>query len=164
MLTAGHCKNAQHYYWFSGGGPFAMSFKSEVRSDRADLQWHTTTAQGIEALFHANSTVTARPQQGVGVGLVDQSVCRRGKVTGYACTTVTSITYKPVYENACPGTTCKPVFSLTAGAGVQQGDSGGPWFLGNTPHGITKGVVGGVRSIYTRVYYLNQLNVTLLQG
>ena len=163
MLTAGHCSNAQSYYCFSGNGPFAMTFVSEVRSATADLQWHTTTAQAIEPLFHADSTTTARPQQGVGVGAVGQCVCRRGKTSGYACTTVESITCRPVYDGACPGTTCAAVFSLTSGAAVAAGDSGGPWFIGNVSHGTTKGYVGS-KSIYTRVWYLNTLGLSLLQG
>lgn len=138
-----------------------MTFVSEVRSATADLQWHTTTAQAIEPLFHADSTTTARPQQGVGA--VGQYFCRRGKTSGYACTTVESITYRPVDDGACPGTTCAAVFSLTSGAAVAAGDSGGPWFIGSVPHGTTKGYVGS-KSIYTRVRYLNTLGLSLLQG
>lgn len=163
MLSAGHCSNSQSYWWFSGPGPFSMSFLSERWQNNADIQWHTTSAQGIEPLFHADSTTTARAQIGVGVGLVGQYLCRRGTVSGYACTTVTSITYAPAYDGACPGTTCLAVFSLTSGAGPSQGDSGGPWFIGNEPHGITKGFAGS-QAIFTRVWYLNTMGVTLMQG
>jgi hypothetical protein len=164
MTTAGHCGDYQPYRWFSDATTwFATGFQAEVRSSVADLQWHTTSAQPIEALFHADSTTTARAQIGQGVGAVGQSVCRRGRTTGYDCTHVTSINYAPLFDEACPGVTCSPVFSLTDGAATQPGDSGGPWFLGNTPHGITMGHVGS-SSFYTRVWYLNQLGLTLLQG
>lgn len=161
MLTAGHCGNAQSYYWFSGGGPFPMGFVTERRWSNADVQWHTTSAQGIEALFHAESTSTARPQIGKGVGEAGQYLCKRGKTSGYDCGYVTSITYRPTYANACPGTSCQAVFSY---AEVPQavGDSGGSWFIGNRPHGIHKGGTGN-RSIFTRVWYLNTMNVDVYQ-
>ena len=162
VLTAGHCSSPQPYFWFTGEGPFAMNLWDERRTSVADIEWHTTSAQPTEALFHANSTTVARPQQGKGVGQVGQYLCRRGKTTGYNCGTVTSITYRPTYDGACPKTTCSAVFSL-ANIPTSGGDSGGPWFIGNTPHGITKGSIGGTHTVFTRVWYLNTMGVEVVQ-
>lgn len=167
MATAGHCSLPQPYYWFSGGGPFSTVFRGKGTSGHADLQWLSTTAQGVEALFHTSPT-NARPQVGRGVGQVGQYLCHFGRTTGYSCTTVSSITYKPNNTALCGGaTSCKSVFSLTqSGCTSAAGDSGGPWFIVYEPHGVHSGRNTSTNQcLFSRVYYLNhQLGVTLLQG
>lgn len=166
MTTAGHCNNTQSYFWFSGGGPFSMSFVAQSGSGYADLQWHTTSAQPIAPLFHVSST-TARPQQGQGVGAIGQFLCHFGMTSGYDCATVQSITYQPSNTDLCGyATSCMPVYSVTyPGCISEGGDSGGPWFSGNTPHGIHSGRLPSTEQcIFSRVYYFNQLALSLLQG
>lgn len=163
MATAGHCPNHLSYYWFTGNGPFSMGYARPSYSGYADLQWHTTSAQPIEPIFHASPT-SARPQQGKGQGAVGQFLCHFGQTSGYSCATVRTITYKPYNTDMCGfASSCKPVYSRTSECTSAGGDSGGPWFYGNTPHGVHSGHHNG-ECIFTRVWYLNQLDLTLLQG
>lgn len=163
LITAGHCPSPQSYRTFNSSTWHAMTLQGEVRSASADLEWRTITA-AVEPRFHADSTalgrilysVTPRSSQG------GTSVCSRGKTSGYRCGTVTSISYAPTWQNACPGTTCSPVF-IRASASSAGGDSGGPWFFNNSGTGIHKGSVSGT-SVYTPVDRFGNLGVSAIYG
>lgn len=161
--TAGHCQSSQPYYWWAGDGPFAATYRGQSTSGYVDLQWHTTTVQAIEPLFHA-STTSAREQQSRGIGQEGQYLCHFGRTTGYSCANVASIVYKPSNTDLCGyASSCQPVYSLTeSNCTSELGDSGGPWFIGNAAHGIHSGHRdGGTICIFSRTYYLNQLALSL---
>lgn len=65
------------------------------------------------------------------------TICHQGRVTGHACGTVSSSTYKPTWAGACPST-CNSAF-LAFNAAQTGGDSGGSVFYGNQPMAIHKG-------------------------
>jgi streptogrisin C len=141
-ITAGHCPNDQTYFEF-GGVSYSTAFVDEIQDADQDVQWHTTPHIELPR-FYASSTTSDRPlnsrrtrsEQSVG-----GYVCHRGKTTGYSCGTIQTKTFAPTYANACPGTTCSPVWIRVSGSNLKcfPGDSGGPWFLVYTAYGIYKG-------------------------
>ncbi|PVE21925.1 hypothetical protein DC522_23975 [Microvirga sp. KLBC 81] len=141
-ITAGHCPDNQTYFEF-GGFSYSTSFVDEIRDADQDVQWHTTL-HIEEPRFYASSTLSHRPlysQRTRAFQSVGGYVCHRGKTTGYSCGTIQSKTFAPAYTDACPGTTCLPVWIRVSGASLRcfPGDSGGPWFIAYTAYGIYKG-------------------------
>lgn len=174
VLTAGHCGDAQTYSGFDGTNT-SMSFVSEIRDADQDVQWHTTPLTELPQ-FYADLTTSARVLTGRRLWsstAAGNTVCHRGKATGYSCGTVDSTTYQPTYVDACPGTTCSSVWIKVSGANLKcyPGDSGGAWFNGQTAFGIYKGQSSSgtgigqcTFAIYMSTDYISGLGVSLLYG
>lgn len=174
VLTAGHCPDAQTYSGFDGTTT-AMSWVSEIRDADQDVQWHTTTLTEVPE-FYADLTTSARILTGRRYRTSTapgNAVCHRGKATGYSCGTVESITYQPMYTDACPGTTCSAVWISVSGPNLKcyPGDSGGAWFNGQTAFGIYKGQSSSGTAVgnctlawYMSTDFISGLGVSLLYG
>lgn len=153
LVLARHCL-AQSYFFFNGDGPFATQYTGMAYNANADLQWRKPVEHVGQGTFYADSTTgNGRNQLGQSHGLSGESVCRRGKTTGYDCGTIFNTSYKPTYAGACPSGPCNSTFALVEDTYVQGGDSGGPWFLGGYAYGITKGYTASY-SIYSKLGYL----------
>lgn len=174
VLTAAHCGNTQTYSEF-GGTTYAMTFVSESLDADADVQWHTTASTEVPE-FYADLTTTARVLTGRRLRsstAVGNTVCHRGKTTGYSCGSVASITHQPAYTNACGGVTCSALFIRVEGPDLRcyGGDSGGPFFNGQTAFGIHKSVVASgtgtgqcTYAVYMSTDYISDLGVSLVYG
>ncbi len=81
-------------------------------------------------------------------------VCKQGKTTGYTCGTISTISY-------CASGACTWVRVAGNGTNLSEGgDSGGPWFSGNTAYGShTYGI--GNDSAYMPVNYFSGISVTI---
>jgi streptogrisin C len=172
VLTAGHCGNTQDFRLFSSSSWFNMTFQDQARTDRNDVQWHTTGALE-QPLFFGPSTTDARELRGRSLrGEIDGSyTCHRGRSTENSCGTVTSVTYIPTYNNACPGTTCAPLWVRAAGSNLRcyPGDSGGPFYNGWYAYGIYKGQSSSGTSasdcdwvVFMGIGYIQAINVDLM--
>ncbi|HEX6912656.1 MAG TPA: S1 family peptidase [Longimicrobium sp.] len=149
VSTAGHCGNSQT---LSG---YALTFRGEAYSGSYDIQWHNASGHTYPNTIKVGSgtrSITAtrsRTSQTVG-----SQVCKQGKTTGYTCGTINTISY-------CASGACTWV--RVAGNGVnlsEGGDSGGPWFSGNTAYGShTYGI--GNDSAYMPVNYFSGISVTI---
>lgn len=64
--------------------------------------------------------------------IVDQGVCHYGRKSGYKCGYIESKNYQPNFAGH------NATFIEVRSADTQNGDSGGPWFLGNSAYGIHK--------------------------
>jgi len=163
LLTAGHCNNTQSYSLYGFPGTYAMTYRAEVRSANADLQWHTISGT-VYPRFYGNSTSTpttltaSTPRSSQG----GRAVCRRGKASGYDCGTVTSTSAQPTWTDACPGTTCASTW-ISVNIGTIGGDSGGPWWSGGSAYGIQKGGSSS-STIYMPVDYIGTLGVAVFYG
>lgn len=166
FLTAGHCGPTQN--WGAPGRSISNSstYRNEARSNSADLQWHSLSATVYGQFYGTSSTNpttlasrTVRSQQG------GDSVCSRGKTSGWRCGTVTSISYRPLWSGACPGTICANVF-VAVNRGGADGDSGGPWYSGTSAYGVHKGGPSSSVSVFTplEASYLSALGLSLLYG
>ena len=134
VATAGHCPNAQSYNGQS------LTYQNDDRhSGNYDAQSHKLTGATYpnKAKDGVNSTrsITAR-KYWVNMNVGD-FVCKWGKVTQYGCGYIVSD-----HDPGCQGggDLYVKVDSDPNGSGydlAEGGDSGGPWFLGNTAYGIT---------------------------
>ncbi|MGI5286131.1 S1 family peptidase [Nonomuraea polychroma] len=175
ILTAGHCGNTQSYRYYSSSTWYSTTYRAQARTSTADVQWHTATGNTASPTFHASSTSSTRTLTGR-VLRTSQSgdyVCHRGKTTGYSCGTVASISYRPTWDNACPGTTCSATWIRVTGSSLAcyPGDSGGPWFNASSAYGIYKGQSssgtgqGQCRfAVYMAINYISSINVSLMYG
>lgn len=124
LMTAAHCGNSQTY---TGG--IALSFRAE--SSTRDVQWHSSSSQTASPSFYSNSGVLSFVG-GKANPVVGQTLCKYGKTTGRTCDT----TY---LDDQCRDSYCDMMTMTHRYA--SGGDSGGPWFSGNTAYGIHSGWV-----------------------
>jgi len=137
ITTAGHCSNTQSY---NGNN---LPFQSQNWAGSYDIQWHTAPGYTVTNKIQSQSwgstrTITAkksRNNQQIG-----EYVCKYGMTTYYTCGYICSKDFNPQTQQ-----NNVPTFILvnnTAGWNVlaSYGDSGGPWFKGNTAYGTLKGV------------------------
>lgn len=129
ILTAGHAANSLTY---NGA---ALPMISEQNSGAVDAQWHTTAGYTPKNWIwdgYSGRSITAvenRADQVQG-----EYVAKYGITTGFTWGYIVSTTYCPPEH--------LPFFILVHrdGANLSEGgDSGGPWFSGNTVYGIHTG-------------------------
>jgi hypothetical protein len=137
ITTAGHCPNSQSYAGYAltyqndqatGGGQDAQSHKRSGAS-------YTNTIRYDEA-GQIRSITDEELQGNMGAG---DFVCKYGKVTGYDCGYIVSRGHLPCGGNNTHYTALK-VDSDPNGTGkdmAEDGDSGGPYFLGAEAWGTT---------------------------
>jgi hypothetical protein len=149
VSTAGHCGNSQS---LSG---YSLTFRGEAYSGSYDIQWHNASGHTFPNTITVGSgtrSITgtrSRTSQTVG-----SQVCKQGKTTGYTCGTISTISY-------CASGACTWVRVAGNGTNLSEGgDSGGPWFSGNTAYGShTYGI--GNDSAYMAVNYFSGISVTI---
>ncbi len=174
FTTAAHCGNSEFYSDFDGTNT-SSTFVSELQDATHDVQWHTTPQTEVPE-FYADLTSSARVLTGrrlLSSTSVGNTVCHRGITSGYSCGSVESTTYQPTYAGACGAVACSSVYVKVSGASLAcaGGDSGGPWFNGQTAFGTHKsgassGSAAGQCSYatYTSTDYLSGLGVSLVYG
>lgn len=149
VSTAGHCGNSQT---LSG---YALTFRGESYSGSYDIQWHNasghTYPNTIKVSTSTRSITGTRARSSQTVG---SQVCKQGKTTGYTCGTISTTSY-------CASGACTWVRVAGNGTNLSEGgDSGGPWFSGNTAYGShTYGI--GNDSAYMPVDYFSGISVTI---
>lgn len=174
ILTAAHCGNSQSYSDFDGTST-STTFISEILDADQDVQWHTTPQTEVPE-FYADLTTSARILTGRRLRsstAVGNTVCHRGKTSGYSCGSVDSTTYQPTYSGACGTVACASTYIKVSGSSLacSGGDSGGPWFNGQTAFGIMKsasfsGAAPGQCNYgtYMSTDYISGLGVSLVYG
>ena len=136
ILSAGHCNSYLDHSNGIGLIRYPMTPRGEHQGAWGDFGWYTTT-QPEPPLFYYNFGVLA-DVTGRGVPKVGQVICRFGYTSGKKCDTVdeTSRCYDP---DDGPQR-CKVVM-MNHGYG-QDGDSGGPWYVGTVAYGVHSGWMG----------------------
>jgi hypothetical protein len=149
VSTSGHCGNSQS---LSG---YSLTFRGEAYSGSYDIQWHNasghTWPNTIKVGSGTRSITGTRSRANQTVG---SQVCKQGKTTGYTCGTISTTSY-------CASGACTWVRVAGNGTNLSEGgDSGGPWFSGNTAYGShTYGI--GDDSAYMAVNYFSGISVTI---
>jgi hypothetical protein len=149
VSTAGHCGNSQT---LSG---VALTFRGEAYSGSYDVQWHNASGHTypntikVSTATRAITSTRARSSQTVG-----SQVCKQGRTTGYTCGTISTTSY-------CASGACTWVRVAGNGTNLSEGgDSGGPWFSGNTAYGShTYGI--GNDSAYMPIDYFSGISVSI---
>jgi hypothetical protein len=149
VSTAGHCGNSQT---LSG---VALTFRGEAYSGSYDVQWHNASGHTYPNTIKVSTSTRsitgtrARTSQAVG-----SQVCKQGRTTGYTCGTINTISY-------CASGACTWVRVAGNGTNLSEGgDSGGPWFSGNTAYGShTYGI--GNDSAYMPIDYFSGISMSI---
>lgn len=133
--------------------------KLQHEGDFGDVQWHTGPETEPDDFFAGSATqlqVDRRDVAGRANPVVGQSLCKNGKNGFKDCDTVR--TFQRCYWIYCNLTAMEHHYAVS-------GDSGGPWYWGNTAYGIHHGYVWEPwedRSLFTRVGLLdNAIEVTV---
>lgn len=164
LTTAGHCPNNLLYNGLDRLYPAVSA--NHLNPKFGDVQWHRGRVATLNQFQYDTNKfrpVTRNVKPGKST-----RVCKYGKVSGAACTNVYSrglcVKYADYHQNYCG------VVLTRGGAGIQKGDSGGPWYYGQNAYGITSGWVilpygGGLpwkTAVFTPTHSaLPQMNLTL---
>ncbi|MDY5584725.1 MAG: S1 family peptidase [Arcanobacterium sp.] len=154
--SARHCSHTDLSYYpnlTGAGSPIGKAKLIATSNNRkADIGFYTIeTKNTVLPSFYGESSRKLTAASGVTTVAKGSKVCRRGKTTGYNCGTVVSTNYTPTWPNACITGSCYPNFVLVL-APTDGGDSGGPWFSGNSAVGIHKGGSSKI-SVYSKLSY-----------
>ena len=148
VTTAGHCSNSQSY------NSVNLPFQSGTWGGTYDVQWHTAPGFTMRNLAWDGTWnryiygEKHRNNQYVG-----QYVCKYGNSTGGGCGNITSTTFNGTYIR---------VHSDSADL-AEPGDSGGPWFSGNTAYGLFTGdIEPGNDAYYMAINYIDILGLDVL--
>ncbi len=118
------------------------TFVEQRWNSSLDVQWHRVdpVTQAVAPLFHVSKTV-ARPQGSVSSVLPGAQICKWGsRSLSYTCGNVTSINFAPSQCGPSGGPCSNAFVRVSIGSGnTCKGDSGGPWFVGNTAVGVHNG-------------------------
>jgi streptogrisin C len=158
VSTAAHCPDAQTLQKHGT----ALDHIAGQNYGSLDVQWHKTPGLTDPNLIRYNfggdtrsiSFRTARHEMVVG-----GNVCNFGKTTGYKCGTIVSKDFD--YDGW--NTQFNPTFIRVDGPQrTDQGDSGGPWFLGNSAYGIHKDSLDPSGDmIFTAQNYMSSLDLVV---
>jgi len=153
ITTAGHCRNEQ---WYEGVQlPFQAGTPPDgIPSAPRDIQWHTAPGFTVRNLVwdgtYNRYIYGVRYYAGQSVG---DWVCKYGMITGGGCGHIVQVGVDGV--------------NVAADIPVLEGDSGGPWFWGNTAYGttisrctFTDGSLGAVYGPVDQI--INILGLTIL--
>jgi len=156
ISTAGHCLDSQSY------NNRSLPYQGGQFSGSIDAQWHTApdfypTNRVWDGLSDATSPnyrqITATKTRANQVP--GEFVCKFGTKSFYTCGTITTTSYTPGY---LPSATATYVYVDNATQDQSEpGDSGGPWFSGNTAYGLMSGGYdggGGPGGIYNAAIYM----------
>lgn len=155
MATAGHCGNVQ-FFRNQANASVSSTFQGEHEGSWGDFQWHTLASDTPSHFFYSNGSKTLREAWAVGNAFTGQTLCHFGITTGYKCNEVRKVNISVVGHD--------DVVSMKGGV-TEPGDSGGPWFYGNTLYGVHTGTHWwfGKRSYFTQAKFLDEaLGVTPL--
>lgn len=158
MTTANHCTSVGLSMAYQGTAMSGPTAPVSLSSSSGDIKWRRTVSTVAEPRFQATHggyrlvTSTLNPVAGT-------AICKYGRVTGQTCSTVVSTT-------VCANGYCG--LSRVSSDISEPGDSGGPWFYGNTAmgvhHGTAQSSLFGVASAFTRIGAVNLLNLVVLTG
>ena len=129
FLTAGHCRPPQPYYWWSDMQPRSTTERGRLDTYSRDVAWYSIdpAVQGVSPWFHTSKT-NYRVQRGTHIPPVGSTVCHWGAYSlDNGCATVisTNSTWDGLHKGA--------YFVEVSGRDFRScnGDSGGPWHLGD---------------------------------
>lgn len=167
VTTAAHCSDNAYNAMYYGGTILPIGGRLKIGSD--DVEWLLTPGFTVTNQFKSGNIqggsdirrvtgTLSRDNQVIG-----GFVCKYGWKSGYTCGYISSKSFSSIAPNNTPtfirvnNTAGYP--NLSSG-----GDSGGPWFNGNTAYGIHHGEPGDDQgdAIYMAINYINDLGVSVV--
>lgn len=169
IITAGHCPNLLRWGFNAGWIQFVADRPVTPNGNWVDMQFHQTLAADAVPKFRSTSMSTFRLVLDVANPVYNQRVCHWGMVTGTGCTIVVE-TFGCYRYDGDPRAYCGLAFTsrhITAG-----GDSGGPWYSGQTAVGTHTGSADHddnpstpLQGIFTMISMANTyLSATILEA
>jgi streptogrisin C len=164
ITTAAHCSD-DGVVLKRGGTTLPLITKRQ--GTFYDVEWRTTPGFEDKALFYTGvGTRQVNSLKGRGVTNVGDYMCKYGQTTGYECGNVLDTSYDPNYPNGIDYYASFILVYKAKGAGrlSDGGDSGGPWFIGNSAAGIHSGGFDSQDfwySIYMPINFVSGLNVSV---
>lgn len=152
IATAAHCAGSSKMRYLNHGTSSYTTVTRERRHEggHGDMAWYSRGGYTAARTFYYNQGKT-RYVDGTRWSVQGLGVSNYGRTTGYKGS-------PKVYRiNICVDRLCDMV--AMDKHYTQGGDSGGPWFRGNTAYGIHMGYTtmgGRKRSVYSGVRYLPQ--------
>lgn len=142
VLTAGHCPDRAGK---PSGSSVTLTFRGQHEGASGDIQWHSTT-DSLSNHIRVSRSGHTRAITSYGAAVNGTSVCNYGKTRStFSCTTIRNANHA-FYS----GSKYLSNMVQTNGSFTNFGDSGGPWFAGNSARGIHFGKSGGF-STYTKI-------------
>jgi hypothetical protein len=134
IVTADHCADDQQYGGLSNIEFVSGAVRESNGHARGDLQWHKAIGGAVAVpRFRATST-EYRDVLSVGAPTVGQTVCKFGKVSNASCDRV-DVTCAVFTISDGP----YDCMHFTENHNLMPGDSGGPWYYGNSAMGVSSG-------------------------
>lgn len=157
VTDAAHCPNSG----VTENG-ISLTFVAGQWGADQDVQWfHTPNMTDTNLVKDgSSSTRTITSRTGRSQMFVSEMVCKYGRTSGYSCGQIVSV-------NSNPGSLDNHTYNSTfirAGGGnlsSQGGDSGGPWFFGNSAFAINKGHFGNGDSVAMAQNYMSVLGIVV---
>jgi hypothetical protein len=145
VATAGHCTNDMTHE-NADGVEKLLSNDTDYIGTYGDFQWATSTDYEYDDFYYNFGSV--RDTSAIASPVVNQTLCRFGHATGAHCAEVEA---NSICVTTSSGTACNLTRMKNAQGDV--GDSGGPWYYGNTAYGFHKGTGGtvlGARDVFSK--------------
>lgn len=153
VCTAGHCSNTQAY---SGTN---LPYQSGLDSGTCDAQWHTTSGYTpINWIYDGYATRSITATKSWYNQTIGEFVAKYGKTTGYTWGYIEVKDYRPQPEHTYTWVIVDNPYGQNLSS---AGDSGGPWFSGNTAYGIHTGGTGDI-AWYMPINFIEILGVTVM--
>lgn len=153
VTDAAHCANSG----VTISGVTAI-FQDGKWGDSQDVQWFTTAQTEPNKIKDADGgstrAITSRTDRSSMV--VGGSVCHYGRTTS-GCGTIASKDFNPNFDNH----TYNSTFIRVTNDHTSGGDSGGPWFLGNSAYGTHKGSTNSGDPVFMAQNYMAALNIVV---
>lgn len=163
ILTAGHADNTLWYYWAI---PWNLPMQQELLGTYYDVQWHTCpglTVQNKIRVSSGGSTVDITATKSRTNQLIGEIVSKYGEVTYYTSGTITSKNIILAYIPNCQATFIQIENTFLLPDLSANGDSGGPWYRGNTAYGIhCAGDDQNLYAYYMAIDYVSGLGVSVM--
>ncbi|MDO4144197.1 S1 family peptidase [Clavibacter michiganensis] len=142
VLTAGHCPNRMREN--GTGGSYYFVFRAEHQGANGDIQW-LASPKMMDSWFHVKKGVGA-PVLAVAGATAGTSICHYGVFSLDSCGYVKQAGMSVTLDNG------SVLGNLTKAEGANllasEGDSGGPWYGGNTAYGTHVGQKKGANALY----------------
>lgn len=159
VSTAGHCQNPQTLQKHNT----ALDYVTGKQGDSQDLQWHKTPGLTDPAFFDPRDgsgfirnvfSRTDRSQISLG-----GNVCHSGIASGGGCGEIAGKSFDPDGG----GSAYNDTFIRVKNDTTLGGDSGGPWFLGNSAYGTHVGITndGNAHPVFMAQNYMAALNLVV---
>jgi len=150
VTTSGHSPNTKDYLGVN------LPFAGGIFSGNYDVQWHLPANYTVRNLmFNGTNNLFVTGVRHYDQQMVGETVCKYGQNTQYGCGTISSKFSSGQYIRVT-----HPSIDLS-----ENGDSGGPWFVGNIAYGMMAAELDPTNDAeYMAINLVDILDLCVLRG